>query len=356
MSLMLSRHGIWYYRKVNILPSGQRREFRRSLGTRSKCEALKRVERFHDRPWEQSDGGFNLKSCTQDELDYLTKKHIKQQVDSYIRYKSAHVCERECISIQRCIDLYLQFSSRPDQKSEAARFIDQLDLSIATKNKYVKKVSAFFRWLGHRMDIEIRNPFDGLMQKDNEAASSKREAYTSSQLKFLEGTLRELPVWKQWIILIGRYSGMRANEICQLYHDDIVKLDDVWCFKINDSKVGQTVKTANSRRNIPIHNVLLSSGLLAFVGQQNGHLFPQLKLYKGYYSHYFTKWFSGFRRKHNLPEFHSLRHYAASVFKNAGVPEQFAGALLGHSDQSITYNRYGKSVDVKQLTELVSLL
>lgn len=51
MSLMLSRHGIWYYRKVNVLPCGKRREFRRSLGTRSKTEATKRSLRFADRPW-----------------------------------------------------------------------------------------------------------------------------------------------------------------------------------------------------------------------------------------------------------------------------------------------------------------
>ena len=51
MSLMLSRHGIWYYRKVNLMPCGKRCEFRRSLGTRSKTEALKRVERLADRPW-----------------------------------------------------------------------------------------------------------------------------------------------------------------------------------------------------------------------------------------------------------------------------------------------------------------
>ena len=51
MSLMLSRHGIWYYRKVNLMPCCKRREYRRSLGTRSKTEALKRAERFVDRPW-----------------------------------------------------------------------------------------------------------------------------------------------------------------------------------------------------------------------------------------------------------------------------------------------------------------
>ncbi|MBH2616923.1 hypothetical protein [Serratia ureilytica] len=47
-SLMLSRHGIWYYRKVNVLPSGKRREIRRSLRTHSKSEAKKRIAEYQE--------------------------------------------------------------------------------------------------------------------------------------------------------------------------------------------------------------------------------------------------------------------------------------------------------------------
>lgn len=43
--LMLSRHGIWYYRRVYLTPR-KRREIRISLRTRSKREALLRVEKY----------------------------------------------------------------------------------------------------------------------------------------------------------------------------------------------------------------------------------------------------------------------------------------------------------------------
>jgi len=43
--LMLSRHGIWYYRRVYLTPR-KRREIRISLRTRSKREALSRVEKY----------------------------------------------------------------------------------------------------------------------------------------------------------------------------------------------------------------------------------------------------------------------------------------------------------------------
>ncbi|MBK5145924.1 site-specific integrase, partial [Budviciaceae bacterium BWR-B9] len=342
-------------RKVNILPCGKRRELRRSLRTRSKREAILRLEKFSDKaclPIVISD----LNQQTIDRKITDSFCDITQKVMDYVKYKSSHVCEREVASIQRSLDCYFRFTSQPLQKSEAAKFIDQLDLSIATKNKYIKKISGFFRWLNHRSDIDIKNPFEGLMLRDNEMVSTKRPAYTHNQIKQLESTLNEIVEWKKWIILIGRYTGMRANEICQLYKSDIVNCDGVWCFNIDNSKMGQVIKTTNSRRYVPIHAELLALGLLIFVEKQNDHLFPHLKLYKGYYSHYFTKWFSGFRRKHRLPEFHSIRHYVASVFKNSGVPEQFAGALLGHNNQSITYNRYGKKIEISQLSELISLL
>lgn len=43
--LMLSSHGIWYYRRVYLTPR-KRREVRISLRTRSKREALSRVDKY----------------------------------------------------------------------------------------------------------------------------------------------------------------------------------------------------------------------------------------------------------------------------------------------------------------------
>lgn len=42
--LMLSRHGIWFYRRIYLTPR-KRREIRISLRTRSRREALLRVEK-----------------------------------------------------------------------------------------------------------------------------------------------------------------------------------------------------------------------------------------------------------------------------------------------------------------------
>lgn len=352
---MLSRHGIWYYRKVNLLPCGKRREFRRSLGTRSKTEALKRAQRFSDRVWPSGETSSAAlpPAVVQEPLNF---NELKKNVEQYVKFKSKEVGVRELASVRRCLDSYFKFTTHPMSKGEAAKFISELKLSIATKNKYVKKIGGFFRWMNNRVDYEMKNPFDGLIQKDKKAAASKRVSYTSSQIKRLIMSIKQLPDWKQWIILIGRYTGMRANEICQLYHDDIKNIDGIWCIVVDDTREGQSVKTSNSRRNVPIHNYLIENGFLDYVDRNKNRLFPQLTYYKESYSHYFTRWFSGFRKKIAVPEFHSLRHYVATAFKNAGVVEQFAGAFLGHANSSITYNRYGKSVLISELYTMLSYI
>lgn len=184
----------------------------------------------------------------------------------------------------------------------------------------------------------------------------RRPAYTLNDLKRLHIALHGVKDWKRWIILIGRYSGMRQNEICQLYHNDVMKVDGVWCFRVDNLNPNQTLKTDSSRRFVPINSQLLTLGLLDFIKERKGHLFPELTLHLGSYGHYFSRWFTRFRGKHSLPEYHSLRHYAATTFKQNGFPEQFASQVLGHSNATITYNRYGKGIAVRMLVELIEVL
>lgn len=185
MSLMLSRHGIWYYRKVNVLPCGKRREFRRSLGTRSKTEATKGSLRFSDRPWPITETSTTTIDLIQSPQSDLSLSELKLHAEQYVEFKSREVCEREVSSIKRCIGKYFSFTDQVFKRSRAAEFISGLDVAVPTKNKYVKKIIGFFRWLKHRSDYDFQNPFEGLLQKDREPVSQKREAYTSTQIRSL---------------------------------------------------------------------------------------------------------------------------------------------------------------------------
>ncbi|EMX8931386.1 site-specific integrase [Enterobacter asburiae] len=359
--LMLSRHGIWYYRRVYLTPR-KRREIRISLRTRSKREALLRVEKyltsqpFHCVPQSIPAHTATPSASFQQPQQKKPFKSLKSEFDKYTKAKTGEVGEREILTINRCVNAYLNSTKEPFSKRSAAAFVDDLEGSASTRNRYIKKNSAFFKGLATRTDEEIRNPFEGMGVKETTAPMDRRPAYTFNDLKRLHIALHGVKDWKRWIILIGRYSGMRQNEICQLYHNDVMKVDGVWCLRVDNLNPNQTLKTDSSRRFVPIHSQLLTLGLLDFTKERKGYLFPELTLHLGSYGHYLSRWFTRFRGKHSLPEYHSLRHYAATTFKQNGFPEQFASQVLGHSNATITYNRYGKGVDVSRLVELVEYL
>lgn len=360
--LMLSRHGIWYYRRVYSTPR-KRREIRISLRTRSKREAMKRAEQYiTSQPFAcvpQAIPAHSYSALAAPTL--LNEKkplfpNLKNEFEKYGNAKTGSVGEREILTINRCVNAYLPATKEPFSKRSAAAFVDSLEGSASTRNRYIKKNSAFFKWLATRTDEDIRNPFEGMGVKETTAPMDRRPAYSLNDLKRLHIALHGVRDWKRWIILIGRYSGMRQNEICQLYHNDVMRVEGVWCFSIDNLNPNQTLKTDSSRRFVPIHSQLLTLGLVDFISDRKGHLFPELTLHLGSYGHYFSRWFTRFRDKHGLPEYHSLRHYAATTFKQNGFPEQFASQVLGHSNAAITYNRYGKGIDVSCSVELVETL
>ena len=102
--------------------------------------------------------------------------------------------------------------------------------------------------------------------------------------------------YRKWIALLGLYTGARANEICQLYADDVQQVDEVWCLNIRDNRPDQKLKTANSARLIPIHSSLIAGGFIGFVQERaGGRLFPELPHRQDGYSHLWGQWFSRHR-------------------------------------------------------------
>lgn len=60
-----------------------------------------------------------------------------------------------------------------------------------------------------------------------------------------------------WLFPVALFHGMRAREISQLSMDDIININGIYCFTVNDSKEYQRVKNVESRRVVPIHQQLL---------------------------------------------------------------------------------------------------
>jgi len=167
--LMLSRHGIWYYRRVYSTPR-KRREIRISLRTRSKREAMKRAEQYiTSQPFAcvpQAIPAHSYSALAAPTL--LNEKkplfpNLKYEFEKYGNAKTGSVGEREILTINRCVNAYLPATKEPFSKRSAAAFVDSLEGSASTRNRYIKKNSAFFKWLATRTDDEIRNPFEGMV-------------------------------------------------------------------------------------------------------------------------------------------------------------------------------------------------
>ena len=89
-----------------------------------------------------------------------------------------------------------------------------------------------------------------------------------------------------WVFIIGIFSGMRTNEICQLKISDIQLDDGVWVFNI-DEELDKSVKTQNSVRRVPIHPTLMKLGFLDYyeiIKSKSDRLFQELKKGRDGYS------------------------------------------------------------------------
>lgn len=240
-------------------------------------------------------------------------------------------------------------------------------IGVHTINDTLKVVSGFFDWLVLNEKTD-KNPFTKLQVRKEIKASEERKVFTRSDLKKLftiepyKTTPKE--AWHYWLPLLGLYTGARINELCQLYTDNIKQVDGIWCISINADRPDQKLKTKSSFRTIPIHSKLIELGFIDYVNRLPlGLVFPTLKyLPEDGYGKYPSKWFS-FQRDKVLNKderykktFHSLRHTVANELKQMGVEYSPASYLLGHTDETMTYGRYGKDYNPKLLKDVIEKL
>lgn len=227
-------------------------------------------------------------------------------------------------------------------------------------NKYLICVSSFFGWLQQHEILE-QNPAHHLLisRAKRKRPDLERSAFTKQEIVLMLDELRQqrqgfgIKQSRFWVPTIAAYSGMRLTEICQLYLEDIVEINNIWCFDINE-KADKRLKTAASARIIPIHPSLISNGLIEFVNElrinECKRLFPELKKekYNGY-GRQMSKVFTSFNRRFISTDpkktFHSIRHSVANQLKQKGVATEIISELLGHHINNITISRYGKKYE-----------
>ena len=350
---LYTRNGIYYYRNNAIW---------QSLRTRCKKEAFRKLSftLFGTSPaLNDTNTSLNDTKTSLNDTELTTNATSDTQcstslIDLYLLENGVRWCAREYTRVKNSLNFLPKGLITKEIAIQLKAAILKIK-SVTTFNRYLKYFNAFYRWLLANNTVITENPFEGLkVIEKRKNISEGRKAYTPVQLKELFKLAERYGKddRRYWLIMVGRYTGARMNEICQLKPQDITS--EVIHIR------GAVLKTSNAKRSIPTHPKLIELGLLDWAGKcRGGRLFHEWKPVKGSYSHAASRWFSRNNPfKSNMTgvkaevDFHSLRHTVATELKNAGVASQYAAQILGHSNGNITYDRYGKDVNFKLLKSM----
>jgi integrase len=232
-------------------------------------------------------------------------------------------------------------------------------LSVARINFYIGFAKAVCNFEMKTTGYLRVNPLEGLHLRDNRRKDELRDVFSLDDLSKLFIESKEYGQNKHrvpenfWIPLLALYTGCRMEELCQLYKDQVMNLDGIWCLNIEEKYPEQSVKTSE-KRIIPLHPFLIDDLKFHHYAQSlpEGRLWLNLIRVRNRYGHGFGQWFSKFKKRSGIDSekkvFHSFRHTIITHLKYKDVPDQFISELVGHSTRG-EKGRYGKRFEPERL-------
>ena len=243
-------------------------------------------------------------------------------------------------------------------------------LATKTAKRHFSAMSQMWKWLQPREHVE-KNIFSGFVFAGTGGGKSKRDDWSEADLVKL---LRSAPFGleagqdapERWLPLIGMYSGLRLEEIARLRPEDIVDIEGILTFKIQEQP-GWSPKTAAGERVVPVHPALLDLGVMGLVSRRHAEgtnrLFPDLRPTgpDGKLSAEFSRQFG--KRKTALgvgpkTTFHSLRHSVRTILGNTDIKDSWIDAVMGHEggEKSVGISVYLKRIGITNLATVVAAI
>ncbi len=385
-------NGVWYYKKTWAV-DGTRKVTRKSLNTYDKKEAQLRAMQIYfnvgadgsppqQEPKTLHDGfvvsGVQTPPTTpivseapRPSGSQKTPSEPKASHDGFSYIVDAYLVENAHLwgtkeskaqrsAIERFVN-HTNIKSLEDcTKHKAVEFKQSLitsGLSNITINKFIGKLSGLFDYI--QAHYEHSNIFDGLKIKRAKQETT-RTAYSKQEAQELIEFADKQQQHHKFMILLGLFTGCRANELAQLYTSDIVKIDGIWSILIQATKPDQKLKTTNASRIVPVHSELIKQGFIEFVKGRglDCRLFPEFKYSPvDGCSKAFVQWF--IQQKPVAKTYHEIRHSFATQLRAHDVSLNVAAQLLGHGVGAISFDRYGSTAQtqihiLKQAVEHVS--
>ena len=303
--------------------------------------------------------------CLETIFEIIGKKHVES-----ITYKDCQKVVRSVYNIpKKWKERYKgqKLSDLLSKKNDDA-------ISLSSVKKYLRIFKEFMIFCKDNRYIPDSFQGDIKITKRKEVISI--EPFTKDELKKIFDPLtypRVMDIkysYRYWIPLIALYSGMRLNEICQLYLDDIKVNKGVWHFDISDERKDQHIKNSQSKRLVPIHSKLLELGIIEYANKvrevkvNNKHqdrLFYQLNYsVKNHYIQAISQWFGRYLKKIGIDSrskvFHSFRHTVKPYLRDAGISKEYQNLLCGWIGDDEGERTYGGNVSIKKLYSELSKL
>jgi integrase len=314
---------------------------------------------------DQSSATFSMESVSDRQVT------LERSLSEYLSFKKVEVSQQHFAGTKLILNKFnerlpgakLIGVGKEDVRDYKADFL-ATGVAPKTVNLHLSTLSAFFKW-GIDNGLIADNPAKGLTLKVNGAAKNQRDAFSDEQIKeVFSGLLkgRETAA-KAWVPLVMLFSGCRPEEAAQLRVKDIREEDGVWVFDFATMDDGLRRKTEASRRLVPVHPRLWELGLKKLMdADPDDQLFRDIKMSStGRRSAPVGRFFNRRLRKEKGIEnkklvMYSLRHSVTTKLLHAGVAESLISQLVGHTNNSMTSGRYGKSFPIKQMAEALTEL
>ena len=230
-------------------------------------------------------------------------------------------------------------------------------------SKYMEKIIAVFQY-AFRHDLIAGDITQNIVKTVTvaEKKASRRKPYDIEDLKKIFGSLPVHPERPHlaWVPLIAAYSGARQGEICRLKISDITvdqRLPSMLVTEEDDNgTIVKNLRGETSRRLVPLHPLLVETGLLQFIAMRKARgreLLFELHPKGGEEStplsgEYYRQTFEAFNRKHVTHDlrkgFQSFRYNVHHALGLKSVPPELCFAITGHvpqddSEQALAENK-----------------
>jgi integrase len=288
---------------------------------------------------------------------------VRAYAEVWLEQKKPETANSSYLAYKKTISTFLDFlAERADRdladltRSDIIRFRNELAkrLGADTVNRYVKIVRMFFK-SAHRDGYLLENPAEHV-EAIRDRSQDSRRPFTIRELQAVLAVADS--EWKS-LIRFGLYTGQRLADLSLLTWENV---------DLERNEIRLVTKKTGKRLTVPMAVPLRQHVLSLLAGEvPNTAIHPRAfeAVQRQGRANSVSNWFvdllaqAGLRPKQNHQgrgigraakraaselSFHSLRHTAVSLLKDAGIPQAVVQELIGHDSEQMSalYTHVGR--------------